>query len=391
MYIVFVTAFFAENEEKPLAGMPRYVYKVSKYLTQRGHKVEIIAGAGFRKKWIYKGITVHNCEIPQELEGNVFDISKKILQREIVFQKKLRELDGYRTIDIVQYAGWSGVGCLHSLRCPGILRISTYSCVQYKESEIFKNVNCYSFWERMAGRHADGILSPSKVLGEQFGRDIHKKVVIMETPYDVSINEDNSLLKDKLGGKEYILFYGQTSKEKGFEVIEDMMLEFMKKNKNIFFVVAGWNSPQGGSDSVSILRKKLGEYLERFIYLGPINQTFLFPIIRNAKCVLIPSLIDNLPNSCLEALCLKQIVVGTYGTSLEQLIENEVNGYLVTPGNSEELLEAVTQACNLDKEKRQSMIEKGQKKLKYYSPKYAVTKLEKYYEWAISHKKRCML
>ena len=388
MYIVFVTAFFAESENKPLAGMPRYIYKVSKYLIQRGHKVEIVAGAGFRKKWTYKGITVHNCETPQELEGNIFEISRKILYREIVFQKKLQELNKSEYIDIVQYAGWSGVGCLHSLKCPGVVRISTYSRIQYKESEIFKNVECYSFWERMAGIHADGILSPSKILGEQFAHDIHKKVTIMETPYDANVNEDSSLLKERLAGKEYILFYGQTSKEKGFEVIEDMMPEFLQKNKNIFFVVAGWNSPQDGNDSINILRRKLGRFVERFIYLGPVNQELLYPIIRNAKCILIPSLIDNLPNSCLEALYLKQIVVGTYDTGIEQLIDNGINGFLVTPGNSKKLLEAVVKACNLNKAERQSMAVNSRKKLMYYSPTYAVTKLEKYYAWLISHNRR---
>lgn len=388
MYIVFVTAFFAENEQKPLAGMPRYIYKAAQYLTKRGHKVEIVAGAGFDKKWIYKGITVHNCEIPQELTGNAISISKKILHREVVFQKKLRELNSKKTIDIVQYAGWSGVGCLHSLDCPGILRISTYSCFQYKESEIFQHVGCYSFWERMSGRHADGILSPSKVSGERFGCDIHKKAVIMETPYDVSVIEDDSLYEDRLAGKEYILFYGQASKEKGFEVIEDMMPELLHINRNLFFVVAGWNSPQGGSDSISVLRKRLGEYAQRFLYLGPVNQELLFPVIRHAKCVLIPSLKDNLPNSCLEAMYLEQIVIGTYDTGLEQLLENGKNGYLVTPGKSEELLEAVIRACKLDKAKRQDMIENGKSKLRHYSPEYAVAKLERYYEYAITHKKR---
>lgn len=387
MYIVFVTAFFAENEEKPLAGMPGYIYKVSKLLIQRGHEVEIIAGAGFSKKWKYKGLTVYNCGVPQELEGNVFGISRKILQREFAFQKKLQEINRNKEIDIVQYAGWSGVGCLHSLKCPGILRISTYSRIQYKKSEIFKHVECYSFWERMAGRHADGILSPSIVLGEHLGHDIHKKVVIMETPYDINVAEDESLFKNKLAGKNYILFYGQTSIEKGFVVIEDMMLEFLQQNGDAYFVVAGWNSPQGGSDAVSILRKKLGRYAERFIYLGPINQSMLFPIIRGAKCVLIPSLIDNLPNSCLEALCLGQIVIGTYGTSLEQLVIDNVNGFLVAPGNSKELLRAVIQAYHLREEKRQSMITNSKSTIEQFSPEVAVAKLEKYYNWSIKQYK----
>lgn len=386
MNIVFVTAFFAEDEKKPIAGMPGYIYKAVKYLRKIGHRVEIVAGADYEKTWIYRCITVHNCEVPRVLEGNFIDISRKILQRELSFQRKLRELNKTQKIDIVQYAGWSGVGFLHSLKCPGILRLSTYSCIQYKDSEIFTNVKCYSFWERMAGRHADGILCPSKVLGYQFSKDIHKKVVIMETPYDNSVVEDESLYNSKLKGKKYFLFYGQTSIDKGFEVIEDMMVDLLHSERDLFFVVAGWNSPQGRGNAVSILKKKLGKDADRFIYLGPVAQSLLFPIIRRAKCVLIPSLIDNLPNSCLEAMYLEQIVIGTYNTSLEQLIEDEVNGYLVIPGDKEDLLKAAKRVCSLSEEERRCMVENSRKILKYYEPKYAIGKLEKYYQWVIAQK-----
>lgn len=388
MYIVFVTAFFAENEKIPIAGMPGYIYKMVCYLMQRGHRVEIVAGAGYGREWVYKGIRVHDCEAPEVIEGSTLDVSRRILQREMALQRKLRELNQYRTIDIVQYAGWSGIGCLHSLKCPGILRISTYSRIQYRDSEIFKKVECYSFWERMAGRHADGILSPSRVLGEQFGRDIHKKVVIMETPYSNNVIEDESLYKNRLDGREYVLFYGQTSIDKGFDVIGDIMHKLLESYKSLFFVVAGWNSPQGSGDAIGILRKKLGGYAERFIYLGPVSQTMLFPIIRHAKGVLIPSLIDNLPNSCLEALYLEQIVIGTYDTSLEQLIENDVNGYLVKPGDRDELLKAAKRVCSLTEEERRRMAENGKKMLKCFRPEYAVRKLEKYYMWAIAHNRR---
>lgn len=385
MYIVFVTAFFTDRTENPLSGMPGYIFKIGKYLQQRGHQVEITAGSDYEKTWFYKGIKVYNCETYGISDGNFVDVSMKILRRELNFQRKLKELNKRQKIDVVQYAGWAGVGLLHSLKCPGILRLSTYSCVQYKQSEIFNNVKCYSFWERMSGRHADGILSPSKSLGEKFGQDIQKKVVIMETPYDISVMEDETLYKNRLDGKKYILFFGQTSIDKGFAVIEDMMEELLATYRELFFVVAGWNSPQNGKNAISILKKKLGRYSERFIYLGPINQSILFPVIRHAKCVLIPSLIDNFPNACLEAMYLEQIVIGTYGTSLEQLIEDKVNGYLVRPGSRNELLDAAKQACSMNEETRRIMIENGKKALKRFTPKYAVRKLEKYYEWIIAH------
>src|ERR1051326_7456438 len=50
---------------------------------------------------------------------------------------------------------------------------------------------------------------------------------------------------------------------------------------------------------------------------------------RASASVVLPSLIDNLPNSCLEAMGLGRVVIGTKGTSFEELITDEANGFLI--------------------------------------------------------------
>ena len=105
--------------------------------------------------------------------------------------------------------------------------------------------------------------------------------------------------------------------------------------------------------------------------------------------MLIPSLIDNLPNSCLEALYLGQVVIGTYGTSLEQLIVNNKNGFLIKAGDDRELLNVVEKVCNLSQKEREELISGSISILRRYSPIYAVNKLEQYYRWVILRKGKC--
>jgi glycosyltransferase involved in cell wall biosynthesis len=51
-------------------------------------------------------------------------------------------------------------------------------------------------------------------------------------------------------------------------------------------------------------------------------------VIRQALAVVLPSRMDNLPNTCIEAMAEGKAVIGTRGTSFEQLIEDGVSGLL---------------------------------------------------------------
>lgn len=381
MHIVFAVGFFVDNKYEDKAGMPGYVIKISKLLTAKGHLVEIVAGASNSRQWMYDEIKVYNAQWYGDITGNVIDINKAIIRRERAIQKILSEINDNNPIDVVQYAGWSGVGALHRISCPSVLRLSTYSKVQYKESELFKNfINVYSFWERMAGRRASGIIGPGKIILEQFTKDIHRKGTLIETPFEDNQRENDCIFREKLCDKRYILFYGTASKDKGFLTISEMIPELLKRHTELYFVFIGWDVKNNGVSSVETLRNATLETKERMICIPPLDKCYLYPIVRKAEVVLIPSIIDNLPNTCIEAISLGQIVVGTYGSSLEQLIEDDINGFLSMPGDAKDLLRCTEKILGLSIEEREQKRLASEKIAQKYKPDVAVKKLEEYYE-----------
>lgn len=387
MHIVLVTPFFINTEHEPLTGMLRYVYKIANFFQKLGHNVEIVAGALNDRIWMYEGIRVYNAQWTGDLKGSALSISMGIINREHALQKRIRQINEKNTIDIVQYAGWAGTGCMHSLKCPAVLRLSTYSGVQYAQSETMKDfITVYSFWERLAGYRADGIIAPSKIIGQQFGKDVGKRVTIMETPYDKQVTEESTIYENLLKNKKYLLFYGSFTSDKGFQVIGDMLPKLYEENSELIFVCAGWNIKTKYGNAVQEVKWKLGKNQDRMIYLGILSQSQLYPVIRHAEMILIPSLVDNLPNACLEALSLDKIVIGTYGTSLEQMINDGENGFLAEPGNADSLLETVKKVLNLSEGQKQNMVMKNRRLLKKYAPDRAVKKLERYYRWIIRKK-----
>ena len=382
MHIVLATAFLCDTPwDIPGGGMGEYVTKIARLLIDSGNKVEIVAGALNDLVWEYKGIKVYNAFWYGNLNGNIFQVSEAILSRNIAIQKCIRLIDKQDRVDIVQYAGWSGIGMMHSIKCPAILRLSTYSKVTYSQNVIYrKNAKIYSFWERMAAKFADRIICPGIQIAKIFGKECNKSVEIVETPVDVDIEKRDNIVYEKLKRKKYILFFGTASKEKGFDVIGDMCVSLFKHNKEINFVCAGWDEGQGNNSAVHRLRDKLEEESHRFIYLGPLDKYKLYPVIEGSIMVLVPSLADNLPNACLEAMALGKIVIGTKGTALEQLIKDKINGFLVKPGDSNDLFDTVSKVIELTDERKKNIEKKALESMKPYYPQNSVKKLLKIYK-----------
>jgi glycosyltransferase involved in cell wall biosynthesis len=57
--------------------------------------------------------------------------------------------------------------------------------------------------------------------------------------------------------------------------------------------------------------------------------------------VVLPSLVDNLPNACLEAMALGKPVIGTSGASFEELLTDGISGFLVPPGDPRALADRI--------------------------------------------------
>ncbi|MBD2519710.1 glycosyltransferase family 4 protein [Nostoc sp. FACHB-973] len=74
------------------------------------------------------------------------------------------------------------------------------------------------------------------------------------------------------------------------------------------------------------------QYTDRLIFIDQIPHTQLYPVIAGAKLVVLPFLIDNLPNACLEAMGLGKSIIGTIGASFEELLAEGETGFLVPVG-----------------------------------------------------------
>lgn len=392
MHIVYVTGRFAKRNGDVLGGMPFYIYKISKYMQEKGHDVTILSIGNEKKKWKYKEIPVYSEKLP-EICYFANKLTEYILLpviREIVFNRALRRINKEHQISIVQYAGWYGVGMLYNRAFPSVLRISSYAKVQLPLSYTAFELAVISFEERIAARNFNGIVSPSKALGNAYGAETNRKISVIETPYYTAdaIREDDTLYKKKLENKKYFLFFGRISPDKGLNTIARVLKQILNKYPEHDFCFAGDIFMREKENIMQNIQKSAGIYSNRVKYLGSLSHEKLYPIIRNAECIVMPSLMDNLPNACMEALELNGIVIGTRGASFDEVFEDGVSGLLIDIDDSDALLEKINYVMQMTTNDKEQMRRNAIRCLNKYKPEIAGDKLEKYYFKIISLWKR---
>lgn len=385
MHIVFVTIDFVEDNG-PTSGLPKYLLRVSKSLIGFGHKVSIITCSNRTVSYEFYGISVYRVRRPaiKKYGNQRDDTMARNLRDGLILKDKLDELCQKEKIDIVQYTSLAGLAYFRNPYVPSVTRLSSYSKMltldgREEEKEVRAEL------ERIAALKCDSVFGPSKVVAEEFSKDIGKSVEVIESPFVMDDEQDDiSVYQNKFLNKKYILFYGSLIKFKGLNVIADGVYRILSEHSQLYLGIIG----DGEIELVKKVKIEAKEYSERVIYNPAIGFSTLKPIIRNSQAVILPSLMENLSNACIESMALGKIVIGTRGASFDQLIDDGESGFLCEIGDAGSLCDAINKALELSEEDRCCMQEKALNRAQMFSPDVVVKQLVGYYERVINNYKQ---
>jgi glycosyltransferase involved in cell wall biosynthesis len=171
-------------------------------------------------------------------------------------------------------------------------------------------------------------------------------VALIRTPFYVETRDwDTSVYDQFLKGKKYVLYFGRFQLHKGFHTLVQALPRFLNKYPDAFAALVGKDMETSLSSSMAAFaRAQCVSSAAQLILLENLPHAQLYPVIAGAHLVVLPSLIDNSPNVCLEAMGLGKVVIGTTGTSFDELITDGVNGFLVPPNSPEALAEKMASA-----------------------------------------------
>jgi glycogen(starch) synthase len=100
------------------------------------------------------------------------------------------------------------------------------------------------------------------------------------------------------------------------------------------------------SHHLSSVFHPLAEFRDRILLLHALPKAQLMGVLSRADAAVLPSLVDNLPNTVIESLELGIPVIGTKGASIDELVEHGRTGLLVAPNDDVALAQAMLDVWN---------------------------------------------
>jgi glycosyltransferase involved in cell wall biosynthesis len=379
-------------------GLANYLYRTATTLANLGHDVHVITLSQTEQaQFQHHGVTVHRLllgkrwyavnrftryQFPTALHW--FNLSTRVYQ-------KLRQLNAEQPFDIVQFPNYSYCGLFSILfsGIPHVLRASSDEpFFEDPEKEHTLDFKLLQLLEKIQYRRSRYVFLPSQGLREMLANKHAVRAEVIINAVDGQTDNPNSAVCDGLfPGREFILFFGRFERRKGFAVLAHALQEALSANEEMYAVLVGRDVATSEIPSMAGYARSLcREFGERLIVLDPLAHDQLYPIIARAKLVVLPSVIDNLPNACLEAMALGKVVIGTRESTLDEVIVDEENGFLVPAGDAEALRKKIVYAwhhSNLE-----AIGSAAKQKTLEFSREKAATALLNYYQRVIDDRRR---
>lgn len=390
MRIAFATPEFV-TEDYFDGGLSNYINRVSKALAQLGHDVHVITlSTKNSDAFDHEGVMVHRV-MPKlgwyrfnRLTGSSLTTTLHWLNFSTQTYRKLKQLHRRRPFDLIQYPNYSSCGLfsIPLLRAAHVVRASSYQPAWNDAAGVTRDVDSRvaRLLESIQYKLTRNIHAPSRAMQQEL-RDAR----LLRTPFYLETRTlDSAVYYRFLRDKRYVLYFGRFQLHKGFHVLARALPRFLSHCPDAHVALVGRDMETNlASSMAAFARAQCNGFGERLIIIEKLPHSQLYPVIAGARLVVLPSLVDNLPNACLEAMALGKVVIGTDGASFEELITDGVNGFLVPPGNPEALADKMIAAWT--DERLAEMSAAAKEKALEFAPEKTISSLLSYYSEVLSN------
>lgn len=396
MRIAFLTSEYV-TEANFAGGLAQYLGRVTSGLVGRGHDVEVFVISSTCEKIEHKGVTVWRVKpkpwLPLRSANLVFRMihKRRLSKLQAAYSTALGLNDALcirsakARFNVAQAASWMATGffAADNSGVPVIVRSSSFEPLLFPQrgKKFSLDEKMYCRLEVAAMRRAAAVYAPSGFMAKEILRISGIKAHVVSPPF-CNFDYPREGMKNKQldDWSDFVIFFGKVSKYKGAGLLADAIEPLLTRNPHFHLAVAGPIEDDHEAAKLLGLSKTLPSSVR---YLGTLAHDELMAVVKKASVVVLPSLMDNLPNTCLEAMAMSKVVIGPNGVSFDELITDGQSGFLFQKGNVLSLKHAILKACNLTKNKHVAIGRSAKARIQQMAPEITLPALESFYESVI--------
>ena len=352
--IAFITNEFI-SEKKSGGGLGNYLNRITQALKDMGHAPEVFVISNSQPSVIdFKGVRVERVRPIYNFALKLFSrVTKKFqitkdapwggpeayLSYALSLADALEKRHSEEPFNFVQSTNChaSGLFVRYLPNRPHLIRLSSKRDLWFQvDGRYGFGTRLMSYLERECVRRADIAYSPSQFLVDRCNEDWRNDVRVIRPPVFIetkSSNESLTYLPDR-----YLIHFGQIGSRKGSDVLAAALCRVWQEEPDMKMVWAGSVIKDGEFERC---HKLWGEFATNVIWLGSLEKARLYSILNQAEAAVLPSKVDNLPNTVIESLMFGVPVIGSKGASIDELVEPGVSGELVEVGDDKTLAEII--------------------------------------------------
>jgi glycosyltransferase involved in cell wall biosynthesis len=362
MHICLVSREYPTEDHT--GGIATYTEKTAHALARVGQEVTVITESqGQASARDEEGVMVMRLTAPQS--------PPRLVNRARAVARAVNQLR--ETPDVVQACEYRAEGFWFSLRprpCTRLVtRLATPTSVveQFNrhEQDVGPRTALVDRLEHLQTRRSDAIISPTDALADLVCRRWHiprDRVTTIRTGVEFASRYAPSAgdLPEELHGREYLLYFGRLEERKGVHVLAQALPRVLATHPHLHAVFVGSVQSYQGQSLQTYIEQQNEGHRHRLHFFPRMTQPQLYPLLDHALFVVLPSLWENMANTCLEALDMGKPVVATLGCGFSEVIEDGRSGILVPPGDPYALEQALLSILSdLDRLARMSLAAKA--------------------------------
>ncbi len=353
--------------ETGFGGVGTYTWYQARALARLGHEVRVVAGSlrpgVFHEE--HDGVKVTRVLDTDHVAGLMDGLHHKgagwaavRLGNAMGAYLVLRDLLEHESFDIVEFPECGADGMIAStllpirtsvrFHSPANLIMESYGILETYGGGA-RDIETATFVEQIAVNRAAVRISPTRFLAGVFEDRFHVRppVHVVRNGLDLDLFDREGVdVASRFGlpprgQATTVLFSGRLERRKGADLLPGICSRLLQMYPHVRVVIAGADSAGTFANEILPRAQDLG-VADRLHHLGALSLAEVRGLVKWADIHLHPSMWDNAPYSCIEAMAAGCAVVSSDVGGLPELVDHRRNG-LVAPAGDESAFVAALQ------------------------------------------------